>query len=43
MKKELLSGWEQDKHPIQTVVKDLGGGFFYFLFSPLPVEMIQLD
>ena len=25
------------------VINDLGGGFKYFLFSPLPGEMIQFD
>ena len=26
-----------------TNISDLGGGFKYFLFSPLPGEMIQFD
>ena len=30
-------------NPLVGLKKNLGGGFNYFLFSPLPGEMIQFD
>ena len=40
---EKKSGPPSQHHWKKTRQANLGGGFKYFLFSPLPGEMIQFD